>query len=198
MLGILACRRHETEATRIFPGKTWSHTTPDAAGMDAEKLAAFVEYVGGSGCIVRGGRMVRQWGHVDHPFDVASAVKPVYAHLLYMAIAEGHLDSLDSLVAESEPRLCDINADLDHKDKSMTWDHLVTQTACYGVLEEPGTAFDYSDYQSALLIDTLIHQVFPYGYDQVDEKIVEPLLAEPIGCEDSPTLFGRRSHPGRL
>jgi len=183
---------------RVFPGEAWETLTPENAGMDPERLDAFVDFVQGSGCIVRHGRMVWQWGHVDHPFDIASAVKPVYAHLVYMAIADGKLESLDEPVARYKPELCALNPDLKNSDHAITWRHLVTQTACYGVAESPGSAFDYSDYQSALLIDTLVINVYETGYDQVDEKLLEPLLSTQIGCQDSPTMNSQRSHPGRL
>lgn len=194
-LVVCGCRGRHRDG---FPGETWDTITPADAGMDAEKLDAFVEFVRGSGCIVRHGRMVRHWGHVDHPYDVASAVKPVYAHLVYLAVADGRLRSLDESLARYRPGLDTLNPDTGHPDRAITWRHLLTQTACYGVAEPPGTAFDYSDYQSALLIDTLVRHVYETGYDRVDEKLVGPMLSDPLGCQDRPTLSSPRSHAGRL
>jgi len=122
----------------------------------------------------------------------------VHAHLVYMAIAEELIPDLDTPVSDSEPRLLALNAALDHKDAGMTWRQLIKQTACYGVSEKPGTAFNYSDYQSALLIDTLVFQVYGTGYYDADRKILYPGLAERIQCEDTPTMNSERSHPGRL
>ena len=181
-----------------YPGKNWKMLSPGEAGFDPEKLDSFVDHVGGSGCVIRGGKMVKSWGHDDHPLDIASAVKVVYAHFVYMLIKDGRIESLDDPVMVFEPRLRDLNADLKYKDRKITWRHLVTQTACYGVREAPGTAFDYSDYQSALLIDTVVFNVLRTGYYRADEKLLGPMLADRIGMQDSPTLDGPNVPPGRL
>jgi len=131
-------------------------------------------------------------------FDAASAVKPVYAHLVYMAIQDGLIENLDQRIAEFRPSLQNLNARLRHKDREMTWRHLVTQTACYGMTETPGTAFNYSDYQMALLIDTLVGQVYRSSFDDIDENVMNPKLWGRLGCRDQPTFLGINSHPGRL
>ncbi len=41
----------------VFPGRTWAHKAPAAVGLDAAKLTAMSEYIGGRGCVVRGGTM---------------------------------------------------------------------------------------------------------------------------------------------
>lgn len=180
------------------PGATWAHVSADEAGFDPRRLPLFIAHVGGSGCIVRGGRMVQTWGYYAHPLDVASAVKPVYAHLVLMAVKDELIDDLDDPVCEFVPDLAELNPDLDHKDKDITWRHLLQQTACYGMQEAPGTAFNYSDYQTALMIDTLVHKVRGAIYPNVDEQVLDPSLTVPLQCQDSPTLNSPRSHPGRL
>jgi CubicO group peptidase (beta-lactamase class C family) len=188
-----------TGGSRIeYPGESWKSLSPEDAGFDPVKLDAFVAHVGGSGCVVRHGRMVKTWGHYDHALDVASAVKTVYAHLVYMLIKRGDIPDLDARVMDFEPRLRNLNSGLGYKDRRITWRHLVTQTACYGVHEAPGEAFDYSDYQSALLIDTLVQHVSCSGYHRVDEKLVNPMLRDLIDCQDAPTLHGVHVPPGRL
>jgi len=194
----LACLAGCAREKRTYPAETWERMPPADAGFDAAKLDTFVEHVGGSGCVVRHGRMIKTWGHYDHAFDVASAVKPVYAHLVYMSIANGKIPDLDDPVVDFERRLRDLNPGLQHKDRNITWRHLVTQTACYGVREPPGTAFDYSDYQSALLIDTLVVHVYRAGYQRVDEVVTGPLLSDVLQCEDKPTLSGVNVPSGRL
>ena len=189
-----SCRRIHDE----FPGKQWASISPEDAGFSSSQLDSFVEFIGGTGCIVRNGLMVKEWGFAGHPLDVASAVKPVYAHIVYMSIYNKRISSLDELVCNIDPRLSSLNPELNFKDHKMTWRHLVTQTACYGVSEDPGTAFDYSDFQTALLIDTLVFRVYETGYDGVDKKILNPLLADHIRCQDYPTMNGIHVHPGRL
>lgn len=193
------CRRGaDTAGGEPALGEPWDWMTAEEAKFDTNALNAFVDHVGGSGCIVRSGRLVRTWGYDRHPFDVASAVKPVYAHLVYMAIADGLIEDLDVPVAESHPGLRDLNPDLDYKDRGMTWRHLITQTACYGMREDPGTAFNYSDYQMALLVDALVYRVYESSYDDVDEDIMNPKLWGRLGCRDQPTFLGIDSYPGRL
>lgn len=188
----------EKSLERVFPGKHWEHLAPELAGFDIDGLADFAQHVGGSGCVVRYGRMIHGWGHYGHLLDVASAAKPVYAHLVYRSIDLGLIDGLDSPVAEHEPKLAELNAELGFKDGRITWRHLVTQTASYGVTEPPGTAFNYCDQQMALLIDILVTRVHDSTFPRADEEILKPLMADPIQCQDNPTINSSRSHPGRL
>ena len=182
----------------VFPGEHWEHLAPELAGFDIDGLAVFTQFVGGSGCVVRHGRVIHGWGHYGHLLDASSAAKTVYAHLVYKSIELGLIGSLDDLVSEHKPNLAELNADLDFKDKQITWRHLVTQTACYGVSEPPGTAFNYCDQQMALLIDTLVRQVHGSDYGRADEEILYPLMADLIQCQDKPTLNSSHSFPGRL
>jgi hypothetical protein len=71
---------------------------------------------------------------------VYSAEKPWYAHFLFKALEDGRIPSLDQNVNLWEPRLNDINADLGHKDRNVTWRHLANQTSYYGVRDNPGEA----------------------------------------------------------
>jgi CubicO group peptidase (beta-lactamase class C family) len=131
---------------------------------------------------------------------VASACKPVFTHLLLAAVEQGRIASLDDPVVRHEPQLAALNALAGHKDRRITWRHLANQTSCYGVAELPGAAFDYSDYNMALLFDTLVVRVYGSSHARADETLLRPLLADPLGCEDRPTLmaFGTSNRPGRL
>jgi len=168
--------------------------------MDAARLDAFRDYVGGYGCVVRYGYMVYTWGGVSKRADIASAAKPIYAHFLFKAVEEGRIPDLDEKVARWEPRLNDINKNLNYKDRGITWRHLANQTSCYGITEPAGAAFDYNDWQMALFWDTLFLKVYGATYENVDEKVLHPLLTDPIQCEDNPTFmaFGIENSPGRV
>jgi len=178
----------------VYPGKRWEVKRPGEAGLDGAKLEDFRNYVRGRGCVVRHGYMVYTWGDFTRRGDVASAAKPVYAHFLFKALELGKIPSLDEEVSLYEPRLRRL------KDAHITWRHLVTQTSCYGVSERPGEAFDYSDWQMALFWDLLFLKVYGATYENVDEKVLHPLLTDPLGCEDDPTFmaFGLKDRPGRL
>jgi CubicO group peptidase (beta-lactamase class C family) len=103
-------------------------------------------------------------------------------------------------VSKSVPALDGINPRLGHKDRNITWRHLANQTSCYGVTERPGEAFDYSDYNMALFFDALVLGVYRSTHQNMDRDVLRPLIADPLACQDRPTLaaFGRRDRPGRL
>jgi len=185
---------------RTFPGKAWQERKPAEVGLDAGGLKSCAAYLGGRGCIVRYGYMVYAWGEASKRGDVASAVKPVYAHLLLKALEDGKIPSLDEPLARWEPRLAGINADLGHKDRGITWRHCANQISCYGLTHKPGTAYAYNDWQMALFWDTLFLKVYGATFENVDETVLGPLLTDRIGCEDKPTMlaFGTKNRPGRL
>lgn len=188
------------EVEPVYPGKTWATKTPGEVGLDAEKLKVFSDYAGGFGCVIRHGYMVHTWGDAGRRMDVASAAKPIYAHFLFKALEEGRVSSLNEPVCKWEPRLKAINAKLDHKDARITWRHMANQISCYGLAEEPGTAYAYNDWQMALLFDTLFTKVYGASLDTVDDRVLHAQLTDLIGCEDNPTFlaFGTGDRPGRL
>ncbi|HEX2973142.1 MAG TPA: hypothetical protein VHP11_12470, partial [Tepidisphaeraceae bacterium] len=163
-------------------------------------LESFRQIVDGRGCVIRYGYMAYRWGDVSQRGDVASAAKPVYTHFLLKALEDGRIVSLDETVANVEPRLNEINKELGHKDRRIAWRHLANQTACYGVREEPGTAFDYNDWQMALFWDCLFQKVYGARGETIDEHLLKPMLAEVLQCEDQPTMavFGASDRLGRM
>jgi CubicO group peptidase (beta-lactamase class C family) len=184
----------------VFPGTNWQSKSPAEVGLDADKLKALSDLTAGRGCVTRYGYLVYTWGDAAGPGDVASACKPFFTHFLFKAIEDGRITGLDERVVKYEPRLAEINKDLGFKDKDITWRHLATQTSCYQVIDRPGAAFCYNDWQMALLCDTLFTRVYGADYTTVDEKVLRPLLTDPIGCQDKPTLmaFGPKDRPGRV
>jgi len=177
----------------LLPAAPWPTAAPEDVGLRPDGLAAFSQYVGGRGCIVRHGRMVYTWGDATARGDVASAAKPVSAHFLFKALEQDKIASLDERVVGLDPRLTG-------KDAGITWRHLANQLSCYGVAESPGTAYCYNDWQMALFWDLLFTKVYGATYDNVDETVLHRLLSDPLGCEDNPTLmaFGTKDRPGRL
>jgi CubicO group peptidase (beta-lactamase class C family) len=183
-----------------IPGKVWATAAAKDVGVNEARLDGLRELVGGRGCIIRHGRLAYSWGDIAKRADVASACKPIFTHFLLLAIEDGKLKSVDDSVMAFEPRLKELNADLGHKDRGITWRHLANQTSGYGVREKPGEAFDYSDFNMALFPDVLFLKVHGRTWDDVDAKLLRPRLADPLQCEDSPTLlaFGKDNRPGRL
>ncbi len=183
----------------VYPGQEWASRPPEQLGLDAAQLKAFSDYAGGFGCIVRHGYMAYTWGDASRRMDVASAVKPVYAHFLFKAVQDGKVASVDEPVCKWEPRLNDINEGLGYKDRKITWRHMANQISCYGLVEAPGTAFAYNDWQMALLFDTLFTKVYGATLDTVDD-LLHTQLTDVIGCQDDPTFlaYGTGERPGRM
>jgi CubicO group peptidase (beta-lactamase class C family) len=184
----------------VYPGKQWASKQPAEVGIDGEKLEALSRRVGGRGCVVRHGYLVFGWGDLGRRADVASAAKPWYAHFLLKAIEDGKIASLDEKLTRWEPRLGKINKDRGYEDRNITWRHVANQTSCYGLVERPGTAYCYNDWQMALFWDTLFLKVYGATYENVDEKVLRPMLTRVLQCEDNPTLmaFGPGDRPGRV
>ena len=197
----VGCSRSATEAAGpeyVYPDPTWKEVHPASAGFDETALDSFVEHVGGHGCVVRKGYLVKAWGRHDARADVASAAKPVYAHLVLKTLENERIACLDERVSALLPELNHLNDHLGYPDREITWRHLLTQTSGYGVEDWPGEAFDYNDLQIALLTDLLVTGVYALPLEHVDQHVLEPLFSSAIGCEDEPTMFHHRSLPGRL
>ena len=197
-LGIIESKAGQIK--QVYPGKEWETRKPDEVGLDARKLKALSDYAGGFGCVVRDGLMVYTWGDASRRKDVASAVKPLYTHFLLTAVEQGKLKSVEEPVAKFEPGLNSLNKSLDYKDRKITFRHLCNQISCYGVGEQPGRAFDYSDYNMALLFDTLFLRVYGSTWKTVDADVLHPKLTKVLQCQDNPTFmaFGTGNRPGRL
>lgn len=208
MTGILAqfmgsSTPNESESRKlegVYPGSEWEERKLAEVGLSQAKLDKFRDFIGGRGCVVRHGYMVYKWGDQSKRADIASAAKPIYSYFIFKALEEGKISSLDDKVSVFEPRLNEINAELGFKDRNITWRYLANQTACYGVVESPGTAFDYNDWQMALLWDTLFLKVYGATYENVDDLVLRPRLSDPINCQDDPTFmaFGTDNRPGRV
>ncbi|MHC4641339.1 MAG: hypothetical protein ACYS32_06815 [Planctomycetota bacterium] len=184
----------------VYPGEKWQTKKPDEVNLDVRKLKALSDYAGGFGCVVRHGYMVYTWGDTSRRKDVASAVKPFYTHFLLKAVEEGKIEGIDELIVKYEPGLRGLNQKLNFKDRRISWKHLCNQISCYGVQEQPGRAFDYSDYNMALFFDALFLKVYGSTWKTVDRDILHPKLTSHLQCQDKPTFmaFGPGNRPGRL
>jgi hypothetical protein len=179
----------------VFPGETWVEASPESVGLSPSDLDGFRNHIGGTGFISRYGYQVYAWGNYTHRSDFASASKTFISYFLFKAIEAGRLEHVDVKVITFEPCLDTINAELGYKDREITFRQMATQTSNYGVSEAPGTAFNYNDWQMALLADTLFLNVYRSSYSTVDDDVLKPFLADMLQMEDSPTLEQR---PGRI
>lgn len=187
-------------AELVYPKETWEMRDPAQVGLDEAKLKEIAEFAGGQGCVVRHGYLAFTWGDYTKRQDVASAAKPWYSHFVFKALEDGRIESLDEKITRWEPRLTELNEDLGYKDRAITWRHMANQISCYGISDLPGKAFDYNDWQMALLFDTLFLKVYGATLDNVDEKVFHAMLTDILQCEDNPSFlaFGKKDRAGRV
>ena len=135
-------------ADGVFPGTTWATKTPEDLGMNSAGLAAFKNRVGGSGVVIKDGYLVYSWGAYTQSHDWFSASKPVVSTMLFFAINEGKVASVDS-------RIADWGWALKPNDQTMTFRHLADMTSGYMRSENPGQKWAYNDYAINLYIRTM-------------------------------------------
>lgn len=73
--------------------------------------------LGGRGCVVRNGYVVKQWGDQTQTGDWLSAAKPVLSTMLFLAIE-------DSLVKGVDQPILDFGWDLKPEHRGITFLHL--------------------------------------------------------------------------
>jgi CubicO group peptidase (beta-lactamase class C family) len=196
MLSLVSLRTFDSGALAaepspvVFPGDTWRTREPADVGLDAEKLAAFAEAVGGDGVVVRDGFLVKTWGRADRSADWASSSKPVMSTLLLFAVHEKRLDGVDAAVRPFVRRRWP-GKDLIAKDRAMTFRHLADMTSGYARSEEPGTHWAYNDY-AIRLYATLLEEVYGTSLDEAIRRRLAPLAFE------DGKIFGSRGGQGVL
>jgi hypothetical protein len=167
---------------QVFPAETWASKLPAEVGLDTEKLDLFAQRVGGDGCIIRHGYLIKSWGEVTRHKDWASAAKPVLSTLLMLAVDEGKLPSVDSRVGL-------IDWQLSAKDAPMTFRHLANMVSGYALDEPPGAAWGYNDYAIQLYALSL-EKVFQQPLDQALQQRLRSLQFE------DGEIFGSRNGRG--
>ena len=141
----------------VWPMPTWKRARPVEAGMDAAILRKARDYAltgSGSGCIVRHGRVVMQWGNQKQRYDLKSSTKAIGVTAVGLALKDGKIRGLNDQAKKYHPSFGippQSNAGTGWLDK-ITLFHLATQTAGFDkpggytkLLFEPGTKWSYSD-----------------------------------------------------
>jgi CubicO group peptidase (beta-lactamase class C family) len=141
----------------IWPLPAWEQAIPEDVGMDAGVLGRAHEYAltgGGSGCVVRYGRVVMHWGDQKHRYDLKSSTKAIGVTSVGLALKDGKIKNLQDPAKKYHPTFAvppNSNAETGWLDK-ITLFHLATQTAGFDkpggytkLLFEPGIKWSYSD-----------------------------------------------------
>ncbi|HEX3725593.1 MAG TPA: serine hydrolase [Pirellulales bacterium] len=150
---LIGGRSQAIGAETVFPGSTWEAKEPREFGLDAARLEAVAKALGGRGCAIKNGYIVKAWGAQDEVGDWFSSAKPVLSTLLMFAVQEGRAKSFD------QP-LIDFGWELEPKDRGMTLRHLASMTSGYARPESPGEAWAYNDYAIQLYQKTLFDRIF--------------------------------------
>ncbi len=178
-------------AEQPWPGDEWERAEPSEMGLDPALLAQVQEYAltgGGSGCIVRGGKLVLAWGDQAQRYDLKSTTKSIGVTALGLAIGDG-LMALDDRARKHHPAFCGQTTIVDpYFPEAVTLRHLATQTAGFEkpggyspIIFAPGTEWFYSDCGPNWLAECV---TLAYGRDVRDvlfERVFTPIG---IGADD--------------
>lgn len=177
----------------------WTAQSPASAGLDSRYLGQARDYAltgGGSGVVIRHGKLVYEWGDLDASYDLKSSSKSIGVTALGLALADGKL----TLGGKASECLSGFGAPPEeNRDRAadVTLYQLATQTAGFDkgggfepILFEPGSEWSYSDGGPNWLADCL---TATYGRDL--EQLLFERIFEPIGIERSSLRW--RSHQYR-
>jgi CubicO group peptidase (beta-lactamase class C family) len=183
-----------------FPGEHWAKATPAEANLDEAKLNEARDYAltgGGSGYVVRGGKLVLAWGDAAQRYDLKSSTKSFGSAALGLAIQDGKMQLSDK-ARKFHPTLGtppDTNTQTGWIDE-ITIQHLASQTAGFDkaggyvpLLFAPGTEWSYSDSGPNWLAECI---TLAYRRD-LDELMSERLFT-PIGIRRSDLVWRKNQY----
>ena len=161
-------------AETVFPGEQWEERSPAQCGVNAPKLDALAEHLGGRGCFIKDGYVVRSWGDQAEMGDWFSSAKPVLSTLLFCAVEEGLVKSVDQPIA-------DFGWELQPRHQGITFRHLGAMSSGYARPEGAGEAWAYNDFAIQLYQKTLFEKVFQAHGNEV---AAAPNRLGALGCQD--------------
>ena len=188
LLGILATILSVSRLARadVWPGTEWAASTPERQGMSGAALDQAVDYSqrhgGASGCVIRHGYLVKEWGSPTALADIKSATKGAFgATVLGLAVDAG-LVRLDDKARLYSPQLGgDRTENRGDWLGEITLRHLATMTAGFDdsrpakLVNRPGTSGTYSNDTANLLADL--------------ESVMRREVTGPIGISPSTCLW---------
>jgi hypothetical protein len=144
-----------------YPGAAWETRTPAEVGLRPAALDALAASIGGVGSVVRNGYMVYTWGDQTAKADWASAAKPVVHTLLFFAVQENRIASLDDRIGNWV--LAGTGGTLTPEDEAITFAQLMNMTSGYALIDPPGATWAYNDVASNL-----------------KNRVIEAIFGEPL------------------
>ena len=178
----------EPAASRtVWPGHDWETATPESQGLSGAALdaaAAYAEkYGGGSGCIIRHGYLVKEWGDPKKLADIKSATKGAVGTTLLGLAVDAGLVGLDDLAVKHYPAIGAERPD-NPRDRlaEITIRHLATMTAGFDdgrppkLIYRPGTDGFYSNDGANMLAELLTLR-----FDEDLAAVFKRRVMDPIG-----------------
>lgn len=178
----------------------WERASPASQGMDESKLQQARQYAltgGGSGYIIRGGKLVMSWGDPKKRYDLKSTTKSIGVTALGLAIMDRKVKLTDK-ARKHHPTLAtppDSNTKTGWPER-ITILHLATQTAGfekpggYGkLLFEPGTRWHYSDAGPNWLAECIT-----LTYKQDVNRLMFDRVFSPLGIKKDDLSWRRNAY----
>ena len=187
-------------ANSDWPIPNWTKAKPENVGIDESKLVEARGYAltgGGSGCIIRHGKLIFSWGDQTLRYDLKSTTKSFGAAALGLAIKDGKVKLEDKVVLH-HPTF-DNPVDSKHNTfrlNEITLLHLASQTAGFDkpggyvpLLFKPGTKWAYSDSGPNWLAEciTLVYQC------DLDQLMFDRIFT-PIGIKRSDLVWRKNQY----
>lgn len=178
----------------------WERATPASQGMDESKLQQARKYAltgGGSGYIIRDGKLVMSWGDPKKKYDLKSTTKSVGVTALGLAIMDGKMKLTDR-ATKHHPTLANPPSSSSETGwpARITILHLATQTAGfekpggYGkLLFEPGTRWHYTDAGPNWLAECIT-----LDYKRDLNKLMFDRVFSPLGIKNSDLTWRRNAY----
>lgn len=158
-------------AETIFPNPYWAQRNPTELNINATLLDSLATQLGGRGCIIKDGYIIKSWGDQSEKGDWLSSAKPVLSTLLFFAIEQKLIPNVNAPIA-------DLGWPLKPKDQSMTFAHLANMVSGYARPDAPGTAWAYNDFGIQLYQKSLFDKVFKDQPETVAAQCLHPLHLE--------------------
>ena len=189
-----------TSSADEWPLPGWKTARPADVGMDETQLKKSRDYAltgGGSGYVIRHGKLVMSWGDAGRKYDLKSTTKSIGVTALGLAIADGKIGLADKALRH-HPSFA-VPPESNRQTgwiQQVTIEQLATQTAGftkpggYGdLMFEPGTKWAYSDAGSNWLAECV---TLAYKRD-VSELMFERVFL-PLGITDSDLTWRRNQY----
>jgi CubicO group peptidase (beta-lactamase class C family) len=184
----------------LWPMPAWKTAAPSEVGLDGARLAEAREYAltgGGSGYVVRHGRLVLNWGDPRQRYDLKSTTKSFGATALGLAILDGKL-ALTDRAHQRHPQF-GVPPEANLKSgwlQEVTLLHLATHTAGFEkpggytpLTFPPGTRWAYSDGGPNWLAECVT-----LAYRQDLDQLMFDRVFTPLGIQRSDLVWRKNSY----